>query len=328
MTTLRDVKLGSQSRVTQPELVSPQTDWVAKSVNETPSRSPFPVFVLCQPLFVDTKIANNVWMKKLNGDKGKIDKERFMGEWYNLFRMLSAEALIYLLPPTKGLQDQTYVNSFAYLPHIKDQDVIVLSNFAAAGRAGEERVAGDFLRALGYKVVKAPTKFEGEPELKYLRDDIYFGGYGQRTEIATHKWLERTYGAHIIPIQEKSEKLYHLDCSLFVLDQENVMACTDIMDPMTVKRIEKVANITSVPESAANECICNSVRIADLVIMASSLKFMDKTDPLYMKDRRKNDIAEKACRDLGLEIIYLEMKEAQKSGAALSCFCAHLNYRY
>ena len=106
------------------------------------------------------------------------------------------------------------------------------------------------------------------------------------------------------------------------------MACTDIMDNVAVKRIEKVANIISVPESACNEGICNSVRIADLVIMASSLKFMDKTDPLYFKDRKKNDIAEKACRDLGLEIIYLEMREAQKSGAALSCFCAHLNYRY
>ena len=299
-----------------------------KTANETPSRSPFPVFVLCQPLFVDTKIENNVWMKKLKGEEGEIDKERFMGEWYNFYQLLSAEALVYLIPPKKGLQDQTYVNSFAYLPHIKEKDVIVLSNFTAKGRAGEEVVSGDFLKTLGYEIVKSPFKFEGEAELKYLADNIYFGGYGQRSDIQTYKWIERKYGAKIITIKEVNPKLYHLDCSLFVLDPENVMACTSIFDKSTVKEIEKVANIHSVTEAACNECVCNSVRVGELIIMASSLKFMGRDDPEYPKERKKNDEAEKICRDLGLEIMYIEMKEAAKSGAALSCFVSRLNVRY
>ena len=29
----------------------------------TPSDSPFPVFVMCQPCYVETDIANNIWMK-------------------------------------------------------------------------------------------------------------------------------------------------------------------------------------------------------------------------------------------------------------------------
>lgn len=296
---------------------------------KTPSGSPFPVFILCQPLFVDTKIANNVWMKKIDGtEEEDIDKERFMGEWFNLYKLLAAESLVYLLPPTRGLQDQTYVNCFVYLPHVTNRDIVVLSNFTAPGRAGEDVVAGDFLKRLGYHVVKCPYKFEGEPELKYLRDDIYFGGWGIRSDVRAHTWMEKEYGAKIIKVRETKPKFYHLDCSVFVLDKQNVMACTSIIDKATLKEMEKVAAIHSVSETAANECICNSVRVAELVIMASSLKYLTKDDPKYLKERSRNDEAEKVCRDLGLEIIYLEMKEAGKSGAALSCFCAHLNYRY
>jgi N-dimethylarginine dimethylaminohydrolase len=295
---------------------------------DTPSRSPFQVFVLCQPLFVDTKIENNVWMKKLNGDAGEIDKEAFMGEWFNLFKILSAESLIYLIPPKHGLQDQVYVNSFCYLPHLKKKDLCLLSNFTAAGRAGEEMVAGKFLNDLGYETIKSPFKFEGEAELKYLTGNIYFGGYGQRSDIQTYKWIERKYGAKVITVKETSPKLYHLDCSLFVLDPENVMACTSLFDKSTIKEMEKVANIHSVSEASCNECICNSVRVGELVMMASSLRFMSKGDPEYPKERKKNDAAEKICRDLGLELMYIEMKEASKSGAALSCMVNHLNFRY
>lgn len=295
---------------------------------DTPSKSAFQVFALCQPMYIDTKIENNVWMKGLKGAAGEINKERFMGEWYNFYRLLAAESLVYLIPPKKGLQDQTYVNSFCFLPHFKERDTIILSNFTAPGRPGEEIVAGDLLKDLGYQVVKSPYKFEGEAELKYLRDNIYFGGYGIRSDIKTYKWIEKQYGAKIIPVKEVSPKLYHLDCSLFVLDPENVMVCTSIIDKGTIKAIEKVADVHSVSEAACNECVCNSVRAGELIIMASSLRYLAKDAPEYPKERKKNDEAEKICRDMGLEIMYIEMKEAGKSGAALSCFVTHLNYRY
>src|SRR3989304_2901327 len=98
----------------------------------TPSNLPFSVFVLCPPYYVDDKIKNNIWMAE---ETEKIDGEKFLGEWYNLYNILSSNALIYLLPSKRGLQDQTYVNSFVCL---NDKNTVILSNFVAPGRKGEE----------------------------------------------------------------------------------------------------------------------------------------------------------------------------------------------
>ena len=294
----------------------------------TPSQSPFPVFVLCQPLFVDNKIKNNAWMKAMSPKDMEIDIERFMGEWYNLVKLLSGASLVYLIPPKKGLQDQTYVNCFAYLPHIKNKDVCIISNFTGEGRAGESPAVKAFLDSLGYTTVNSPHKFEGEPELKYLRDNIYFGGYGFRTDPKAYIWLEETYGCKIIKIKEVDEHLYHLDCSLFVLDPQNVICCVEAFDPAVVKQIEKVATIHPVTKVDCHENACNNIRVGDMLLSSSSLQYLTKHDSDYKKEWHKNERLQEICGKLGIEILFTEMKEAAKSGAAMSCFVGHLNYRY
>ena len=56
-----------------------------ESKKVTPSSLPMPVFVMCPPTFVDTKISNNAWMTD-EKDKSKlvIDNPRFMSQWYDL----------------------------------------------------------------------------------------------------------------------------------------------------------------------------------------------------------------------------------------------------
>jgi N-dimethylarginine dimethylaminohydrolase len=331
------VTLRKAKNPTKPELEAAVPDWIEEAnkyeydadfLFETPSQLPFPVFALCPPLYVDTKISNNVWMKELNGEAKEIDKERFMGEWYNFYKLLSSDSMVLLIPSRKGLQDQVYVNSFVYLPHIDRRDTIILSNFTAEGRAGEEMVAGDFLKKWNYDIYKCPFRFEGYPELKYLKDNIYFGGYGFRTEIGALNWIEKSFDCEIIKIKETDPHLYHLDCTLFVLTEENVMCCVEAFDKATVKQIEKVCNIHPVSKDACHESVCNSVRVGDMILTSSSLMFMQKRDPKYKKEWKKNEEVEKICSDLGLEILYLEMSEAGKSGAALSCFCTPLNVRF
>lgn len=293
----------------------------------TPSDSPFPVFVMAQPCFVSTAIENNIWMKELKGKAGDIDKEKMMSEWWSFYRLLAADSLVYLLPPTDGLQDLVYVNSFVYLPHVKEP-TIILSNFTAEGRAGEEVVAGKFLTEMGYTCVKSPHKFEGFPEAKWLKDNIYFGGYGQRTVIEFYDWFEKKYDAQVIRIKEDDPWCYHLDCQLFVIDKENVIACNETIDKATMKEIEKVANVFPVTDDDCYEDICNIVRVGELLVVASSIQFMKTSDPLYKLQLHKNNRLEEICEKMGLEMVLLEMSENGKSGAAVSCVCAPLNHIY
>jgi N-dimethylarginine dimethylaminohydrolase len=204
-------------------------------------------------------------------------------------------------------------------------DVIILSNFTAKGRAGEEIVAAALLRDWGYQIFTVPTKFEGDPELKYLRDNIYFGGYGQRTDIKSLQFIRDHFEAKIIPLYEKDKRLYHLDCSCFVLSKEDVMLCTTLFTPEELKRVAKVANIVDVSINSANFGICNSLKVDGVIYNNSNLPYLKKTDEEYPKERKKNDDLEKLCRTLGLEVLYFDMSEVEKSGAFLSCTVANLS---
>jgi len=294
---------------------------------KTPSDAPWPVFLMCPPIFVDNSIANNVWIKKLKGEDKKIDYNKFQGEWFNLCHLIQAgDGQILLAPAKDGLQDQCYCNATAYLPHVKNEPTIILSNFTADGRAGEEDVAGRYLTEWGYKCVKSPHNFEGCAELKFLRDDLYFGGYGVRTDEKTYDWIEKNYGGHIIKINSQDDFLYHLDCLLFVLNKDEVMVCTEILKQSEIKSIEKVANIHPVTRDDAMECVCNSIKVGDMLLNSSDLEFLKKRDPDYKKEYKKNEHLEKICSKIGMEIMYTPMTEAGKSGAALSCFVSILKH--
>ena len=292
----------------------------------TPAKLNIPCFLMCLPYYVDNKIANNKWITDMTEEERKIDKEKFLLQWFDFYSVLSGQSIVLLLQPHPDLQDLVYVNSGAYLPHYKEKDIVILSNFTAEGRAGEEIVLGDFLTKLGYQCIKSPYKFEGEPELKWLRENIYFGGYGIRSDIKTHEWIEREFGAKIIKCEETNEYLYHLDCSIFVLDEHNIICYTKHFDSKTIKEIEKVANIYDVDESDALMGICNSVKCRQTVFNASSLHNMKKTDKYYEEERKKNEKLVKICKKVGLEVYFFDMSEAMKSGALLSCFVMHLNY--
>jgi len=310
-------------------------DWVNEAkeydyngfLYETPSQSPFPVFTMCQPLYVDTKIANNKWMKELNGKAKEMDKEKFMGEWYNFYKLVASDSLVILIPPKKGLQDQVYVNCYAYLPHVKDRDTIVLSNFTAEGRAGEELVARELFIRLGYRVYSCPFKFEGFPELKYLKDNIYFGGYGFRTDPRAYDWMEKQFGMKVIRLKEKDEHLYHLDCTLFVVDEDNIILCSELFESAEVTACEKACKVHAVTKQACHENACNNVRVGDMILTSSSEEFMTTRNPNYKKEAEKNRELEQICCDLGIELMTIEMTEAGKSGAALSCMISPLNVR-
>lgn len=294
--------------------------WMPK----TPSQYPYPVMVMCPSAFVDNKIKNNKTMEELA--KQEMNRPKFLAQWYNLYNVLAANSLTYLIPPKKGLQDQTYVNCFAYLPHIKNRNVIVLSNFTADGRDGEEWVAANLLRQLGYEVVKCPYRFEGEPELKYVRDNIYIGGYGFRTDIRAHRWLEETFGCKILLIKETDEILYHLDCSVLPLNEYNVMMCCEIMEREQVRAVEKVATVWPVSKNDAYTGIANSLVIEDALYNSSNLAYLRRGEEGYDEQKNKNERLELICHELGKEITYFDLSECEASGAKLSCFVSHLNY--
>ena len=296
-------------------------------MKETPSQLSVPSYVLNFPFTLSTENPNNVWMNELSPEDLKVNKPKAYKQFMDLYNFMAGGSLSYLLPSAGNFQDQVYVaNVGIYLPHIKTSNEIILSNFTSEPRQGEEKVAKPFFDLMGYNTTICPYKWEGEADLKYLGDNTYVGGYGIRSSREAYEWMSETYGMNIIPVEMVEEYLYHLDCSVFPVNNNKTMICTELFSPEELQQLELHTDIIDVSIDDAFGGITNSVRMGNMIMCASNIAELKKSDELYGLEKHKIDTLEKICANEGMEPVIFNLSEYMKSGAMLSCCVMHLNY--
>ena len=295
-------------------------------MKETPSQLPLQSYVMNFPFTLSTTDPNNIWMQELSDEELAVNKPKAYKQFMDLYSFMAGNSLTYLLPSEGNYQDQVYVaNLGIYLPHITDENHILLSNFTSDPRKGEELVGEKFFTQMGYKTAISPYKWEGEADLKYLYDDVYIGGYGIRSNIKTYEWMEKNYDMNIIKVAMTDEYLYHLDCSIFALNPEQTLVATELFDPAELAEIEKHTEIIDVDTDDALGGMTNSVRMGNMILCASNISEMKKTHEYYEGEKHKIASLEKICSDAGMEPVIFNLSEYMKSGAMLSCMVMHLN---
>ena len=295
-------------------------------MKETPSQLHLQSYVMNFPFTLSTTDPNNIWMQELTDEELTVNKSKAYKQFMDLYSFMAGNSLTYLLPSEGNFQDQVYVaNLGIYLPHITGENHIVLSNFTSDPRKGEELVGEKFFNQMGYKTAISPYKWEGEADLKYLYDNVYIGGYGIRSNIKTYEWMEKEYDMNIIKVAMVDEYLYHLDCSIFALNPEQTLVCTELFDPSELAEMEKHTEIIDVDIDDALGGMTNSVRMGNMILCASNISEMKKTHEYYESEKHKIASLEKICSDAGMEPVIFNLSEYMKSGAMLSCMVMHLN---
>lgn len=271
-------------------------------------------FVMCPPKYISADKPNNVFMKQ--GEK--IDVSRAMAQYGRITRLIRAFGVPVLeIPPQPGAQDQLYTANIA----VAIEPYIVLANYKAQGRSIEEAPARKYFEGLGYQVIQPPGFFEGEADLKKWKDNIFFGGWGKFTDPTTLDWIERQTGCQIIRIHETSNELYHLDCSLSVLDPETFLVNPAGMDAASFKELDKRANVIRVPADVMSTGVTNVVQIPGKKILLSGMFF-----PEVKKYQKSMEWMLQTCDDLGYTVLFLDIDEPDKSGADISCMVMHLDF--
>ena len=202
---------------------------------------------------------------------------------------------------------------------------MVLSNFSSKVRSPETKVGKSFFEQMGYNVVIPPYHFEGEAELKHLFENVYIGGHGIRSDKRTYEWMQEQFDMRVITLEEKDPYLYHLDCTVFPLTREDTLVCTQMYTKAEIKQIEAVSNIIDVTFDDAFSGICNSVRMGNIILNASNIHEMKRSDEYYESERQKNHVLEEIAARYGFEVAFFNISEFLKSGALLSCMVMHLN---
>jgi N-dimethylarginine dimethylaminohydrolase len=121
------------------------------------------------------------------------------------------------------------------------------------------------------------------------------------------------------------EYLYHLDCSIFALNQDQTLVCTELFDEEEIAEMEKHTEIIDIHVDDALCGLTNSVRMGNMVLCASNIAELKKSHEYYEGEVHKIKTLEKICGDAGMEPVIFNLSEYMKSGAMLSCMMMHLN---
>ena len=295
-------------------------------MKETPSQLPISAFVMNFPFTLDTTVPNNIWMQELEEEALKINKGVAYRQFLDLYQFVAGNGLVCNLPAKGDYQDLVYVaNLGIYLPHIKDSNNIILSNFTSEPRQGEEEVGKSFFELMDYNVHMCPFKWEGEADLKYLYDNVYIGGYGIRSDIKAYEWMEENFDMKIIKVEMVDDYLYHLDCSIFPLTKDKTLICTELFNEDELAQLSQYTEVIDVDVEDALNGITNSVRLGNTILCASNISEMTRADENYEAEKHKIESLEKICFNEGLEPVFFNLSEYMKSGAMLSCLIFHLN---
>jgi N-dimethylarginine dimethylaminohydrolase len=294
----------------------------------TPTELDRPAFLLNAPFSYSADVANNVWMEELDDSERVPDAKKAMVQFLNVYRYLASEGLVYVLPTPVGseLQDLVFTaNLGIVLEHLPRKDTVVISNFSSEPRIGESDVGIAFFEAMGYDVFVAPAKFEGEAELKHLHDSVYVGGYGQRSELETYQWMERTFDMEVVKLRMTDPWLYHLDCTIFPVTTEETLVCTELYEREEIAQLERHTNVIDVPAEVAYSGACNSVRLSNTILSASHIHELKAGTDEYAEELAKNRFLEDLATERAFEVAYFNLSEYHKAGALLSCMVMHLN---
>ena len=295
-------------------------------MKETPSQLQLQSYLMNFPFSLSTSDPNNIWMQEMTDEELTINKPKAYKQFMDLYNFIAGQSLVYTLPSEGNFQDLVYVaNLGLQLPHIKDENHILLSNFTSDPRKGEELVGEKFFNQMGYKTHISPYKWEGEADIKYLYDNVYIGGYGIRSNIKTYEWMEENFDMNIIKVAMVDEYMYHLDCSIFALNTHKTLVCTELYDKEELNEIEQHTEIVDIDVDDSLYGMANSVRLGNMILCASNISELKKTDEFYEGEKHKIASLEKICSDEGMEPVVFNLSEYMKSGAMLSCMVMHLN---
>ena len=276
-------------------------------------RSPYfinqPCYLMCPPFTTRNETINNPWMAKFHEG---YNYPKAFEQFLNLYKELSKSGFVYLLTHEGNFQDITFVsNSALILAHTPN--VALMANFTSLPRLGEEIVAKKFLTSLGYETVSVPNKWEGNADLKHLRDNIYIGGVGIRSTIDAFNWMSIHYNMRVIDVEIKDPYLYHLDCSIMPLNSSTLLVVTSNFTAKDLQKLENIATVIDVPAKWAREGWTNGIKIGNTIIQ-DDLRGNQRKDYVGLLEW------------LGFEVKFIDTSEFLKSGASPSCMVLPLNY--
>lgn len=260
-----------------------------------------PRVLMCPTDHFGVEYVINPWMQ---GQVGRVDRDRATRQWKNLRATLAELATVEVIEPGPGLPDMVFTANAGLLV----DDVFVPSNFRVPERDGEVPLFNRWFADRGYKIVELPhdQPFEGEGDaLFHPGQPLLWAGYGVRSGIEAHPTLTDIFNVEVVSLRLVDQRFYHLDTCFYPLPDGRAVYFPSAFDDRSLQELRRripVDKRIEVGEEDALQFTCNCVRLGDTLVTN------------YASDALK-----KQLRGWGYEVRTSPVDEFMLAGGAAKC---------
>ena len=262
--------------------------------------------LMCPPDYFSVDHNINPWMA---GNTGQLDTRRAMRQWESLKQELSKTVDIELMKPQPALPDIVFTANAGFVYGNR----AVASHFMPDERRPEEPYLKQWFRDQGFELCELPEDvgFEGAGDCLLDRKGPWlWAGYGFRTEIEAHPYLEKWFDRELVSIHLTDSRFYHIDTAFCPLTDGYLLyhpPAFDYESRLAIeKRVPSDKRIVVDTEDAGNFA-CNAVNVGEDI-------FVHKASGAL-----KSRILER-----GFRLHETDLSEFLKSGGSAKCLTLRL----
>jgi len=236
----------------------------------------------------------------------QVDTKLATGQWDKLYKTYT-ETLgwdVQLIAPVKNLPDMVFTANGALVIDGK----VALPRFRYPERQPETNYFRKWFEGVGYKDILLPVHdFEGEGDA-LVWNDIIFGGYGFRSDKASHAELANFFDKKVIDIRLVDERFYHLDTCLTIVSDDTVALWPKAFSQQSLQKIHDI--------------VPTVIEATDADALAYGLNAMSDGKNIVVPQGADGLISQ--YRKHGMTVVPTPIGEFQKSGGGVKCLTLEL----
>ncbi len=270
--------------------------------------------LMVSPEFFDVEYAINPHMLNAAGELQKVDVAKAQSQWEKLRSAFANYGLqVQVVDGVRGLPDMVFAanQSFPFYKNGKLQ--FALSHMKSNFRQAEVLHFKNLLLQQNRECYEPPQgcSFEsmGDALWNYETQEV-FGGHGFRTDEAVYDWLADVTEAPVVKLKLVSEKFYHMDTALSILNRDFALYVEEAFSSESLDKLRmKFKNLIRVPLLEAENFLA-----ANACCIDGETVFVEENAIETQKLLKQN----------GFKIVTFDTSEFLKSGGSI--FCLKLLY--
>jgi len=259
--------------------------------------------LMCLPNNFAVNYRINPWMKI-----GSVNKSRAKKQWQKLVSVyqnlgIKIQIINQNHPETSDLvfsADQGWI----------ERKKIILANFRYQERKRERAIYQNWFEKNNFQIVKLPEDYYFEGGGEMIRwGKKYFLGFGFRSKKKTAKKIASILQKEVISLQLVDHRFYHLDLSLFILNEKVAFYYPEAFDNTSREKLKKIVPLLiPLEKKEAFNFAANSVNIDHKVVV-----------------QRGNNNFCRQLKHLHYQPIEVNVDEFLKAGGGIHCLTGLLS---